>query len=121
MNRLESIELMIAKFLRYGVIFAGIVLFIGWMLQIDFAHNVYSGFMQYSQEDLIHRLSKAFSAQDWGVLVSYLGLLILISLPFIRVLLTAVVFIFEKDFLMASCAILVVFGLILSVSLGFQI
>lgn len=121
MSRLESIELLIAKFLRYGVILAGIVIFIGWALQIDFAHNVYAGFATYAQDDLLQRLSGAWVNRDWAILISYLGLTILISLPFIRVMLTAVVFIFDKDHLMASCALLVIFGLILSVTLGFQI
>ena len=120
-NRLESTELMIAKFLRYGVILSGIVLLVGWMLQISFTHNVYLEFAHYGQEDLIHRLSKAYIAQDWGTIISYLGLGILISLPFVRVLLTAVVFVLDQDYLMASCAILVVVGLVLSVTLGFQL
>jgi uncharacterized membrane protein len=121
LNRLESVELLIAKFLRYGVILAGAVLLIGWMMQIDFTQNVYTGFSHYSHEDLVQRLTAAWVGQDWSILVCYLGLTLLISLPFIRVLLTAIVFIIDKDYIMASCALLVVFGLILSVSLGFQI
>ncbi len=117
-NRLESLELLIAKFLRYGVILAGGVLFIGWMLQIDFTRNVYASFSLYTQQDLLLQLTAAWGVQDWSVLVCYFGLVLLIALPFIRVLLTMFAFAIERDFLMASCALIVVFGLILSVSLG---
>lgn len=120
-NRSESLELFVAKFLRYGVFLAGAVLLIGWMMQIDFTQNVYASFANYKQQDLLLQLRAAWAMQHWSILVCYLGLTLLISLPFVRVLLTVFAFAVDKDYLLASCALLVVFGLILSVSLGFQI
>ncbi len=120
-ERLFSLELFIAKFLRYGVLLAGLLLFVGWMMQIDFQHNTFAAFSQYRPNPLSNALHVAFAEGRWGLLIAYAGLGVLISLPIIRVALTALVFLSEKDYALAACAGLVLIGLATSFALGFTI
>ncbi len=120
-TRLFSLELFIAKFLRYGVLLAGGLMFIGWMMQIDFQHDTFAAFKQYQHLPLTQALDAAFANHAYGLLVAYLGLFVLIALPILRVGLTAIVFIIEKDYALAACAALVLSGLALSFALGYAI
>lgn len=119
--KLFNLELFIAKFLRYGVLFAGFLIFIGWMSQIDFHHDVFATFGVYQHSPLIATLHDVIAAGNWGLLTAYIGLVCLILLPLSRVALTAIVFLAERDFALAFCALLVLFGLGLSFLLGFEI
>lgn len=119
--RLFSLELFIAKFLRYGVLLAALLLFVGWMLMIDFHHDVFESFSHYHGVPLSFTLEQLFANHSYGRLISYLGLAVLISLPVIRVFLTAAVFVIERDLLLAACAAFVLVGLISSFVLGFQL
>lgn len=119
--RLFNLELFIAKFLRYGVLFAGLLIFIGWMSQIDFSHNVFENFAHYQNVSLFHTISQLFAEHSWGLLTAYLGLVVLIALPLTRVALVAIVFLSERDYTLAFCALLVLFGLALSFALGFEL
>ena len=119
--RLFSLELFIAKFLRYGVLFAGLLLLIGWMMQIDFQNDTFAAFAQYRHNPLSEQLKSAFGQGQWGLLIAYAGLGVLISLPIIRVALTTLVFLSEKDYALAACASLVLAGLAMSFALGFAI
>ena len=120
-ERLFTLELFIAMFLRYGVLLAGILLFIGWMSLIDFHHNAFEAFATYREAPLADTLSQIITNHYWGMLIAYLGLGVLISLPLLRVALTAIVFIVDRDYTLAACALLVLAGLLLSFTLGFQI
>ncbi len=120
-SRLFSLELFIAKFLRYGVLFAATLLFIGWMLQIDFQHDTFAAFSTYKNAPLNQTLANLMAAKSYGLLVSYLGLVVLISLPILRVMLTAVAFVFERDYLLAAIAGVVLCGLLYSFVLGYKI
>ena len=119
-SRLFSLELFIAKFLRYGVFFAAALLFIGWMLQIDFQHDTFAAFSTYKNTPLNQTLANLMSAKSYGLLISYLGLVVLISLPVLRVLLTAIAFVFERDYLLAAIAGVVLCGLLYSFVLGYK-
>lgn len=119
--RIFNLELFIAKFLRYGVLVAGLFIFAGWMSQIDFHHNVFAHFATYTHAPLIETLRAQVDAQNWGLLITYFGLMILIALPLTRVALVAVVFLSGRDYAMAFCALLVLFGLGLSFVLGYEI
>ncbi len=119
--RLEALELFIAKFLRYGVLIAGAVIFVGWMSQINFHRNVFEEFHVYQHMSLGDTLSFLWLQQSYGLLLAYVGLILLISLPLLRVVMTAGLFLIEKDYLMAICALLVLGGLALSIALGFEI
>jgi uncharacterized membrane protein len=119
--RLQNLELFIAKFLRYGVFVAGVVIFVGWMSQINFHRNVFEDFHIYQNAPLTDTLYFLWLQHNWGLLLTYVGLMLLISLPLMRVVLTAAVFLVQKDYLLAACAGLVLFGLVLSFVLGFEI
>lgn len=119
--RLEALEVFIAKFLRYGVLLAGLVIFIGWMSQINFQRNIFDEFHVYQNMPLTETLSFLWLQHSYGLLIAYTGLMLLISLPLLRVILTAGLFIVEKDYLMAACALLVLAGLAFSFALGFEI
>ena len=119
--RVFNLELFIAKFLRYGVLVAGLLIFIGWMSQIDLHHNVFTSFEHYHSAPLLATLSNLIAAHSWGLLTAYAGLIVLIALPLTRVALVAFVFLAERDYTLAMCALIVLFGLGLSFALGFEI
>jgi uncharacterized membrane protein len=119
--RLFNLELFIAKFLRYGVLFAGLLIFIGWMSQIDLHGNIFASFEHYQNIPLMTTLRSAIAQRSWGLLAAYAGLVVLISLPLSRVVLVTVVFLTERDFALAFCSLLVLMGLALSFALGFAI
>ena len=119
--RIFNLELFIAKFLRYGVLFAGVLLFAGWMSQIDLHHDVFASFQTYSNTPLINALQTVIADHNWGLLTAYIGLGVLIALPLTRVTLVAFVFLSERDYVLALCALIVLFGLGISFVLGYEI
>jgi uncharacterized membrane protein len=121
MNEIESLEIKLANFLRRGVLTAGTLLLIGWIWKTKWQANPFSNFDSYDQISFLEIIRHHFYFSDWGALVCYLGLLILISLPFIRVFLTTVLFIKQKEYLLAGIAVLVLFGLALSIFLGIEL
>lgn len=121
MNDIESLELKIAKFLRYGVMLSGAIMLVGWLMQFKLQGNPFFNFETYDQLPLLDLLKLHIRNKDYGVLLSYAGLVSLISLPFIRVLLTAILFIKQKEFILALIAFVVLSGLILSMSLGIDL
>jgi uncharacterized membrane protein len=118
MNDIEKMELAIAKFLRIGVIIAGLVIAIGWLLTLKVAANPFIDLQQYSELPLIQSLKMQFLLQNWGMIISYLGLALLISLPVLRVLLSAFLLIMQKEYLLAIIAGIVIIGLMISFGLG---
>lgn len=114
-------ELTIAKILRYGVLIAGFFILKGWMTQIQFNENIFLSFHQFTPEPLTVTLRKLFAEKNVGMLTAYVGLFILISLPLIRVLMTAFLFIKQKEYTLAAMASVVLVGLLLSFALGFQL
>lgn len=114
-----SLELTIAKLLRVGVIIAGLLIFAGWMSRFDFVRNPLAEFGTFHDEPLIPILRRAWDMRDWGLLTMYAGLISLIALPFTRVLMTAVLFVRQREYILAAFAALVVAGLLFSFSLGF--
>ena len=116
-----ALELFIAKFLRYGVIVAGLLMSIGWLSQLSFTTNTFAQFHQYHELRLTDALRGIIESKLWGLLVTYIGMFVLISLPLLRVLMTLAVFIKKRDYILAGVSALVLFGLLLSVTLGFEI
>ncbi len=121
MNQLESLELKISKFLRIGVLVAGLFMLIGWISQSMSAPESLLALKTYHSSSLSETLANAWYSQAWGSLASYLGLAILISLPITRVFLTAVLFIKQKEYLLAGIAFFVLIALIASFSLGIEL
>lgn len=121
MNDIEALERNIAKFLRYGVIASGLVMFTGWIMQFKLHGNPFFTFDTYDQISIIDLVKIHLRNKDWGVLISYAGLLALISLPLIRVLLTAILFLKQKEFTLALVAFIVLSGLAFSMLLGIDL
>lgn len=118
---MENLELKIAKFLRYGVIVAGVVIAVGWIMAFDPSQNPLTSLSTYSRIDLFTQLELAFMDQNFGKLISYIGLGILISLPVIRVVLSTFIFLKQKEFLMAGIGLAVMIGLLVSFSFGIEL
>lgn len=116
-----SLELFIAKFLRYGVLVAGVLMFAGWMSEISFTTDTFAHFSKYQDARLVSTIHTLVEARRWGLLTSYAGMLALISLPLLRVLMTLLVFIKKRDWALAIVSSFVLAGLFLSLLLGFEI
>ncbi|ODS51082.1 MAG: hypothetical protein ABS42_00255 [Bdellovibrio sp. SCN 50-8] len=120
-DKAADLEIRISLFLRYGVILAGLLIFVGWVLHLDVFANPFATFSVYHAEPLAEVVAKAFEEKSLTLLFSYAGLFCLISLPIIRVLLTAILFVREKQYAMAAMASFVFVALMLSFALGFHI
>ncbi|CAN5424929.1 hypothetical protein BH10BDE1_BH10BDE1_04490 [soil metagenome] len=120
-DEVYSLELFIAKFLRYGVLVAGALMLFGWMSEISFKTDTFSHFATYHDVRLFPTLRALIETSRWGLLTAYAGMFVLISLPLLRVLMTLVVFLKKKDYALAAVSTLVLAGLFLSLLLGFEI
>ncbi len=117
----ESLELKISKFLRAGVLLAGIFLAIGWISNL-FLHGFnYEHLQTYHELSLLDALKAIVARGNWGDLIGYIGLGILIFLPISRVFLTAWLFIKQKEYLLAGIAGFVLVALIVSFTLGIEL
>lgn len=120
-DSLYDLELFISKFLRMGVLIAGLLLLVGWLSKFQFDGNRLAEFEVYRHMSFAESFWHCWAEGQWGLVVSYIGLCVLICLPLIRVLLTAVLFFKHKEHIMASAAAIVFFALLLSFSLGFGV
>lgn len=120
-DQLLSLELRISLLLRWGVLLAGAFLLVGWVTLLDFSQNPLAAFHEYKGESLKQSLQTAVDNGQWGLLVAYLGLVLLISLPLLRVLMTAILFVKQKEKVLAVIAFFVFAALILSFSLGIEL
>lgn len=121
----RDLEIFIAKLLRVGVILAGALMIVGWISQIDLSqlsiNEKFASLSNYHQVSLMASLAHHFERHEWGVLICYAGMAVLISLPFLRVLMTMAVFAKNRDWILTGLSAAVVIGLLVSVSLGFEI
>jgi uncharacterized membrane protein len=118
MNELERMELKISKFLRLGVMISGFIIAIGWAMSFQANYDPFENLKIYHQISLIDSFQIQFMLENWGRLIVYFGLMILISLPVLRVFLSVVLFVKQKEKKMAFIGAIVLLGLILSFSLG---
>lgn len=118
---IESLELKISYFLRYGVFTAAGFLALGWFGRLLTTEGSLDHFQIYEPESLKILIQKALSAHDYAMLSATLGLTILISLPIIRVFLTAYLFLKSKDWYLAAMAIFVFAVLSVSFLLGIDL
>lgn len=120
-NEIEALELKIAKFLRWGVLLSGLLIFGGWLWEVKFsAADPFYPFQRYYVFPLQNILRIYYKNGNWGTLISYLGLCTLISLPVIRVFLTAFLFVKQKEYKLGLIALLVLFSLGISFLLGVE-
>lgn len=117
----EELEIKIAIFLRYGVFIAGFFMFVGWVINFKFSGDPFFGFSIYDQIPLIDLVDYYIRRKNYGALISYGGLAMLISLPLIRVLLTMVLFLKQKERNLALIALIVFMGLTISLFLGIEL
>jgi uncharacterized membrane protein len=125
-KQLLSLEMRISKFLRVGVIVAALVMLIGWVgtlvrMKSGFALNRFTVFETYHHVPLFQELNEAIQLGNWPKLISYLGLVILISLPISRVLLTMILFFKQKEKILGWVALFVLVALAMSLLLGFEL
>ncbi len=120
MRNLETMELKISKFLRIGVLISGLIILTGWGLSFKPDADPFAPLQTYSSFNLIDSLQMHFILQNWGKIIAYVGLLFLISLPVIRVFLSIILFIKQKEKIMALIGAIVLVGLILSFRLGIE-
>lgn len=111
-------ELLVAKLLRYGVLLVGVVLAVGWILSINLNENIFLEYQNYTETNLFQTLELAWANKEWGLLLSYFGLSLLILLPLLRVTMTCILFAKEKEYTMMGISLLVLVGLALSFFLG---
>lgn len=114
-------ELRIAKFLRLGVMVAGVMIALGWGVSFRSSSALFSQFKTYDQIPLQNFLLYHYNQGNWGLLLSYAGLSVLILLPLIRVFLTGLLFIRQKEHLLALIAGLVLIFLIISFTFGIEL
>ncbi len=121
MNEMNPLELKISRFLRVGVLVSVFFMLIGWLSSFQLTANPYSHFSLYETSSPAQNVALAFQSRSWGILCSYVGLSLLISLPVIRVFLTALLLVRTKEYALAFIALAVLLSLLLSFSLGIEI
>ena len=121
MTQIKSTELKISKFLSYSVSICGALIFCGWVFKIKMTGNPFFNFEIYDRIPLKDLLNFHFEKKDWAQLISYLGLFLLISVPFIRVLMMMFLYLKTKEFILAFISTSVFIGLSLGLALGIQL
>ncbi len=117
----NTLQFKIAKFLRIGVIISGLVMTLGWILSFKAEAEPFSSLRNYQQIDFFLQFQLAFMDQNWGRMISYCGLILLISLPVFRVFLSVILFMKQKEYMMSAIGITVFVGLLVSFSLGIEL
>lgn len=107
-------ELKIASILRYGVLIAGGIILTGWLLSFNPNNNLFDAYKTYEQVDLIVSIKAQVLLQNWGRLLTYFGLFLLILLPVIRVFLSMILFFKHQEKQMALIGAIVFIGLLIS-------
>ncbi len=91
----------------------------GWVSQLHFSENPFLAFHDYAPVPLQEMLPRVLvSPSAW---LTYAGLFLLVSLPLIRVVFTAVLFWRQGDRVLAVMAALVSIALISSCVLGLEL
>lgn len=119
--KIEQMEYKIASFLRYGVMVAGATIALGWIMSFNSSEAILAQFKTYDHIPLQNFLIYHYHQGNWGQLISYVGLTFLIFLPLIRVLFTGILFIKQKEYLLALIASLVLLGLFISFTFGIEL
>ena len=121
MDELESLELKISKFLRVGVLAAGMFMLLGWITHLIFKGSSLELLKTYNAVSIEETWKIIIANNLWFELISYLGLIVLISLPITRVFLTAILFLKQKEYALAGIASIVLVALLISFVLGIEL
>lgn len=117
-SKAYELELLIAKFLRWGVFFCGGLILIGWLLNLHWDANPFVVYKDYDPIPFWQLIQHYIARGNFGGLIAYAGLAGLVSLPLWRVFLTGVLFIRQKEHALAVIAFIVFTLLIISFLLG---
>lgn len=117
-EKFQDMEIRISTLLRFGVIFSGTLIFVGWMMSIKWTGNPFFTFTSYDEIPLRDLVRFYILRENWGPLMVLAGLASLISLPLIRVFLTMILFMIQKEWILTGVSALVLTGLIVSFFLG---
>lgn len=120
-SSLNKLELRISQFLRAGVFFSGSLLLVGWLWMLASHGDLLSHFSEYHPQSLAESLHWAFIVNDYSVLLSFAGLLILVLLPVVRVLMTGVLFVKQKEYRLGLMAFAVFTILVGSFFMGIDL
>ncbi|WP_347358886.1 DUF1634 domain-containing protein [Bdellovibrio sp.] len=118
---LHELELIISQILRGGVLFSGIFLLVGWLWMWFRDGDNLQTFTSYEPRPLVENIHWALVMNDRALLISLFGLVTLVCLPLLRVLMTGVLFIKQKDKGLAVMAFAVFFALVGSFLLGIDL
>lgn len=114
----RRLELWVSQLLRSGVTVSGVLLFVGWLGMWSQGSSVAGRFNEYHSQSFLETIQWSLMTGDRSMLLAMAGLLILVSLPIVRVFLTAILFLLQRDFKMAAMAGSVFIALIASAFLG---
>lgn len=114
-----DVEASISKVLRWGVLMALLFLIVGMIWQIATAERIaiesYSQYTPTPPFEVWNQLSgSGLTSQSF----LYLGLITLLLLPLLRVILTAILFYWRREWMMALAATFVTVALIVGFALG---
>ena len=118
MRDVEKIELKISRFLSRGVILSGIMILSGWLVSFNPNKDPFASLQVYRTYSLFNSVQLFVMLDEWGNLLSVMGLGLLITLPVIRVFISMILFYKHKEKKMALIAALVFLGLLLSFTQG---
>lgn len=117
-DELHALELKISHLLRSGVLLAGAFLLVGWLWLWFNNGSLLESFKVYEPKSLVETIHWALLMNDRPMIISIMGLILLVCLPVARVFFTGVLFIKQKDFILAVMAFLVFAALLMSFLLG---
>jgi uncharacterized membrane protein len=118
---LHNLELKISKMLRSDVYISGMLLLVGWLWQLYNSGDTLASFQTYESRTLMETIHWAVVMQDRPLLISIAGLVVLVLLPITRVFLTGVLFVKQKDKVLAIMAFAVFTCLVASFFLGIDL
>ena len=120
-SKAYELELLIAKFLRWGVFFCGALIFAGWAMNLKLDANPFYVYHDYDPIPFWELIRHYIRSGNVGGLLSFAGLALLVSLPVCRVFLTGVLFLRQKERSLAAIAFLVFTLLVISFLLGMTV
>lgn len=116
----HELELKISALLRRGVIFSGFFLLTGWIGMLVTHGDRTASFHTYHRQPFFEIFQWALITQDRFLIVAYAGLWILVTLPLLRVFLTAYLFARQKERVLSWMAYIVFAVLVCSFFLGVE-